>query len=212
MSENDFADRRSEMVDWQIERRGVDDQRVLDAMRRVPREQFVPPEMRDLSYEDRPLPIGWNQTISQPYIVALMSELLEVTPQLRILEIGTGSGYQAAVLAEIGAEVFSIEIVEPLVNRAVEVLARLDYPVHVRFGDGYAGWPEESPFDRIIVTAAPPELPDALVDQLAPGGRMVVPVGTSWQHLDLVVRDEAGDLHIQRVAPVQFVPMVHKVE
>lgn len=201
---------REEMVRTQIERRGVQDARVLEAMRRVPRERFVPVENRSLAYSDGPLPIGWDQTISQPYIVAFMTELLDVRPGVRVLEIGTGSGYQAAVLAELGAEVYSIEVIDPLAARAAHVLDELGYAVHVRVGDGYRGWPEEAPFDRIILTAAPPQLPGALVDQLAPGGRLIAPVGTMWQNLDLVTKAADGTTTVEQVMGVQFVPMVHR--
>jgi protein-L-isoaspartate(D-aspartate) O-methyltransferase len=178
-------------------------------MRKVPRHLFVSPEERAHAYEDHPLPIGGSQTISQPYIVALMTELAGGKPGDRVLEIGTGSGYQAAVLAELGAEVYGIEIVEPLATRAGETLRRLGYDgVQVRHGDGYGGWPEAAPFAAIVVTAAPPEVPPALVEQLAPGGRLVIPVGETEQELRLLVKTPAG-LETRLVVPVRFVPMVH---
>ena len=178
-------------------------------MRDVPRHAYVPEPIRDRAYQDSPLPIGYEQTISQPYIVALMTELLEVTPGQKVLEIGTGSGYQAAVLAEVGAEVFTIEIICELAERAKADLIATGYDeIHVRCGDGYQGWPEEAPFERIIVTAAPPELPQALVDQLAPGGRLVVPVGEESQSLQVVTKDEDGEVHVEDTLPVRFVPMV----
>src|SRR5207237_854016 len=171
------AERRARMVDTQIVARGVRDPRVLAAMRKVPRHLFVDPPEREQAYEDRPLPIAGSQTISQPYIVALMTELLQLSPKARVLEIGTGSGYQSAVLGEVSAEVYSIEILPDLARSASEKLRRLGYAnVTVREGDGYRGWPEHAPFDGIIVTAAPERTPEPLLDQLAPGGRMVIPV------------------------------------
>lgn len=204
----DVEHAREAMVEFQLARRGIDDRAVLDAMRAVPRELFIPPERRDLAYIDGPVPIGWGQTISQPFVVGFMSQLLDVEPGQKVLEIGTGSGYQAAVLCELGADVYTIEVVEPLARQAGETLAAMGYAVHARYGDGYAGWPSAAPFDRIIVTAAPPELPASLVEQLAPGGRMVVPVGTDWQHLDLVTKDAEGVIETDRLLAVRFVPMV----
>ena len=198
---------RSRMVDDQIVARGIRDPAVLAAMRRVPRHEFVPERWREEAYADHPLPIGEEQTISQPYIVALMTELAAVGPGTRVLEVGTGSGYQAAVLAELGAEVHTIEIVAPLARRARATLERLGYGrVHVRHGDGYRGWPEAAPFAAIVVTAAPPEVPPELLAQLAPGGRLVIPVGTSDQELQVHERTADG-IRIQRVIPVRFVPM-----
>ena len=162
--------------------------------------------MRDHAYEDRPLPIGEGQTISQPYIVAAMTELLALEPGERVLEVGTGSGYQAAVLAELGADVYSIEIVEPLGRRAAEDLARLGYEVNLRIGDGYRGWPEAAPFDAIIVTAAPEQVPPPLIEQLKVGGRLVIPVG-SWSQELVLLRKEEDGVHRERVADVRFVPM-----
>jgi len=193
-----------------IEAEGVRDARVLDAMRAVPRERFIPEHARDAAYGDHPLPIGHGQTISQPYIVALMTELLRPQPHHRVLEIGTGSGYQAAVLSGLVERVYTIEIVAPLADRARSVLAELGYDnVEVRTGDGYGGWPEEAPFDGIIVTAAPDRVPQALVDQLAPGGRMVVPVGPVYAVQSLVVIEKSEDGRVSRreVAAVRFVPM-----
>ena len=178
----DMTEERNEMVRTQIQARGVRDPRVLQAMREVKRHLFVPGESAEDAYEDYPLPIGEGQTISQPYIVALMTELLELQPDDKVLEIGTGSGYQAAILSRLAREVRSIEIVPSLAETAGKRLDLLGYDnVHLRVGDGYKGWPDEAPFDAIIVTAAPPEIPQALVDQLAEGGRMVVPVGTNYQ-------------------------------
>jgi len=207
-----FEQARERMVSEQIEARGVRDARVLAAMRRVPRHEFVPFGQRAYAYEDRPLPIGHGQTISQPYIVAVMSEALELDGSEKVLEIGTGSGYQAAVLAELAAEVYTIEIVEPLAERAADDLKRLGFEkLRVRAGDGYRGWPEAAPFDAIIVTAAPDHVPQSLVDQLAVGGRMVIPVGRMFQELVLITRDEQGVRHEDLLA-VRFVPMVGEAE
>jgi protein-L-isoaspartate(D-aspartate) O-methyltransferase len=184
---------------------------VLAALGRVPRHLFVPEEERAYAYRNEPLPIGHGQTISQPFIVGFMTHLLELEPGQRVLEIGTGSGYQAAVLAEMGARVWSIEIVEPLARSAAATLARLGYAgVAVRAGDGYAGWPEEAPFDRIIVTAAAPHIPQPLVDQLGAGGRMVIPVsrGREGDELMLVAKDRAGRVRTRALLPVRFVPLV----
>lgn len=203
---------RDGMVDWQIAARGVKNPNVLAAMRRVPRHRFVPAEFADYAYEDHPQPIGYGQTISQPYIVAFMTEKIAPQPGQKILEVGTGSGYQAAVLAEMGLKVYSIEIVEPLAMRAAEMLKQLGYDqVTVRAGDGYHGWPEEAPFDAIIVTAAPREIPKPLMDQLAIGGRMIIPVGSFFQELILVHRTEHG-YRQTRVLPVAFVPMTGEAE
>ena len=201
------------MVHDQIEARGVSDPAVLGAMRRVARHEFVPAEFRALAYEDRPLPIGEGQTISQPYIVALMTELLAVKSGRRVLEIGTGSGYQAAVLAEIGADVYSIEIIAKLAEGARATLTRLGYrKVQVRTGDGYLGWPEAAPFDGIIVTAAPPRVPQPLIDQLKPGGRLVMPEGVGEQDLVVYAKTQDGRLHREEVMPVRFVPMTGRAQ
>jgi len=210
--EVDWRAMSDRMVRQQIEARDVRDPAVLEAMRAVPRHRFVPVEYRSEAYRDSPLPIGHAQTISQPYIVALMSELLEVGPGGTVLEIGTGSGYQAAVLAEMGIEVYSIEIVEPLCERARAVLAELGYDgVEVRCGDGYRGWPEHAPFDGVIITAAPNRVPEPLLEQLADGGRMVVPVGTFYQELQVIRR--TGETFEERsVIPVRFVPMTGEIE
>jgi protein-L-isoaspartate(D-aspartate) O-methyltransferase len=207
-----LASAREAMVRDQIEERGVRDPAVLAAMRAVPRHELVPAGVRDQAYEDHPLPIGHDQTISQPYIVALMTELAEVKRGERVLEVGTGSGYQAAVLASLGAEVYSIEIVEPLARRATADLERLGYRVKVRAGDGYRGWPAAAPFDAIIVTAAPPRIPKPLVDQLAKGGRMVIPVGDNYQELRVLTRDESGAVREEPVTGVRFVPMTGEAQ
>ena len=202
---------RNRMVAEQIEARGVRAPVVLDAMRRVPRHLFVPPGLERAAYEDHPLDIGLGQTISQPFIVAYMTEVLQTASDQVVLEIGTGSGYQAAVLSQLVREVYSIEIVPELAERARRTLAATRYTnVTVRTGNGYLGWPERAPFARIIVTAAPPEIPRALVDQLAVGGIMVVPVGTTVQQLTIVTKTERGVAQ-QRTIPVRFVPMVDSV-
>jgi protein-L-isoaspartate(D-aspartate) O-methyltransferase len=203
----DWAAQRLRMVGEQIRARGVTDPATLRAMETVPRHEFVPEESRALAYRDHPLPIGYEQTISQPYIVAYMTEALRVKRGDKVLEIGTGSGYQAAVLAAVGAEVFSIEIVEPLGTRAAALLERLGCRVEVLVGDGTRGWPEAAPFDGIIVTAAPPSIPQPLAEQLKEGGRMVVPVGRGAQDLQVLVKS-GGKLVIEDTLPVRFVPMV----
>jgi protein-L-isoaspartate(D-aspartate) O-methyltransferase len=208
-----FEPERRRMVDEQIEAREIVDPRVLAAMRKVPRHEFVPAAEREHAYEDRPLPIGEGQTISQPYIVALMTQLAAIGPGSKVLEVGTGSGYQAAVLEACGAEVYSIEIVDPLAKRAQHDLARLGFTkVHVRSGDGYRGWPEVAPFDAILVTAAAPRVPPALLAQLRVGGRLVIPVGETWegQSLQVHVRTETG-FEVHDVVPVRFVPMTGTV-
>lgn len=197
---------RHRMVDRQLVDRGVEDPRVLAAMRTVPRHLLVPAALISHAYDDAPLPLPAGQTISQPYVVAVMTERAEVTRGARVLEIGTGSGYQTAVLCALGARVWSIEIVEPLARMAAANLARLGCHASLRIGDGSAGWPEAAPFDAIVVTAAPATIPPALVEQLAPGGRLVIPVGVADQEL-LVVRRTPGGLSEERVFPVRFVPM-----
>ncbi len=200
---------RQQMVDTQIRAREVRSEAVLQAMARVPRHLFVPESLRPYVYEDRPLPIGRGQTISQPYIVGYMTDVLQLEPAHRVLEIGTGSGYQAAVLAEIAKHVYSIEIVPELAEGARRALTDAGYRnVDVRTGNGYLGWPDRAPFDRIIVTAAPPTIPKALVDQLAVGGIMVVPVGTDYQ--EIVVISRSGRDGETRTIAVRFVPMVTK--
>ena len=201
------AEDRERMVSEQIAARGISDDRVLAAMRKVPRHEFVPEVHRHAAYADGPLPIGHAQTISQPYIVALMTELLEIDSASRVLEVGTGSGYQAAVLAEIADQVYTIEIVAPLAERARETLERLGYGgVRVRHGDGYRGWPEAAPFDAILVAAAPERVPPALIEQLGVGGRLVIPVGEGVQWLEVHTRTPTG-VEVERSVGVRFVPM-----
>jgi protein-L-isoaspartate(D-aspartate) O-methyltransferase len=208
------ARRRDEMVRRQIEERGIANPALLAAMRRVPRHELVPDVVREHAYADHALPIGFDQTISQPYIVALMTDLARVQRGDKVLEVGTGSGYQAAVLAEMGARVYSIEIVEPLARRAAADLDRLGYgSVHVRAGDGYRGWPSEAPFDVILVTAAPPEVPAPLQEQLKPGGRLVIPVGAAGgiQELRVITRT-AGGFREEPSTAVRFVPMTGEAQ
>ena len=199
-----------EMVQTQIVERGVKDARVLTVLAQTPRHKFVPSEMAPYAYNDRPLPIGEDQTISQPYIVALMTELMGLSGTEKVLEIGTGSGYQAAVLSPLVAEVYTIEIVKTLALRAQTILKELRMKnVHVRWGDGYKGWPDKAPFDRIIVTAAPDEVPSALIDQLRAGGKLVIPVGKYWQELKVITKVSTSDIDEKSIIPVRFVPMVH---
>lgn len=208
--EEDFYEMRRAMVTQQIVARGVKDERVIEAMVKVPRHRFVLLASRALSYTDRPLPIGEGQTISQPYIVALMTELLDLDGDEKVLEIGTGSGYQAAVLAELAKEVYTIEILEPLAKRSERLLKEMGYEnVRVRCGDGYQGWKEFAPYDAIIVTCAPPAIPEELFNQLKEGGRMVVPVGGVSQEL-LVIRKKNGKMETTSVLPVRFVPMIEE--
>jgi protein-L-isoaspartate(D-aspartate) O-methyltransferase len=209
---HDRDDDAAHMVEWQLRRQGIADTRVLTAMRAVPRHRFVPPDQQAAAYDDRPLPIGCGQTISQPFIVAFMTEALALSPSDVVLEIGTGCGYQTAVLAEIASGVHTIELVLELSEQARRTLEALGYPnVHVRAGDGYRGWPEHAPFPKIIVTAAPEEVPQALVDQLAVGGTMVVPIGPrdGDQELRILRRTDRGVVS-DRSLPVRFVPMVKR--
>ena len=211
--ERRWAALREEMVRTQIAARGVRDERVLAAMRVVPRHLFVSPDVRGDAYGDHPLPIGELQTISQPYIVGLMTELLEVGPGERVLEIGTGSGYQAAVLATMGCEVYSIEIRPTLAESAQRRLEGLGIAnVHVRAGDGYGGWPEAAPFAGIVVTAAPERTPQPLLEQLAVGGHLVIPVGSFYQQLKVYTREDDGTFSARDVIPVRFVPMTGEAE
>lgn len=204
-----FQDLRELMVQRQIAARGITDRAVLAAMRKVPRHEFVPESLRPRAYDDRPLPIGEGQTISQPYIVALMTEVLRLKPGEKVLEVGTGSGYQAAVLAEVIDEVYTIEILEGLGRRAQETLKRLGYSqVEVKIGDGYLGWEEHAPYDAIIVTCAPEHIPKPLVDQLAEGGRMIIPVGPQGYTQTLTLVEKKDDqVRRREIIPVLFVPM-----
>ena len=211
-SEEAYAQARERMVQSQIVRRGVKDPLTVAAMKTVPRHRFVPESLREQAYADHPLPIGLDQTISQPYIVAFMTEALALRGGEKVLEIGTGSGYQAAVLAEIADSVFSIEILKALADRASEQLRAFGYKnVYVRCGDGYQGWPEHAPFDAIIVTAAPDHIPQPLKDQLKIGGRLIIPVGARYQELLLITRTGKG-FEEKRLLPVRFVPMTGEAQ
>lgn len=213
MSNDRLPEAREEMVVTQIQARGIRDPRVLAAMRKVPRHLFVPEGLTNQAYDDHPLPIGFHQTISQPYIVGLMTELAGLDDTDIVLEIGTGSGYQAAILAECVEKVYSIEIIQGLAVEAKDRLEKMGYNnISVRCGDGYKGWPEAGPFDAIIVTAAPPEIPVELTRQLKPGGRLVIPVGEFSQELMVIIKNNDGSLTEKHSIPVRFVPMVHKVE
>jgi len=206
-----FDHLRKVMIKNQLQSRGIRDDAVLGVMRSVERHNFVPENYRDRAYSDGPLPIGHGQTISQPYIVAFMTEQLQVSSQHKILEIGTGSGYQAAILGELAKHVFTIEIIPELAEGAKNILNHLSYKnITVRAGDGYKGWPEEAPFERIMVTAAPTEVPQELIDQLAPGGRMILPVGAQFlvQYLWVIEKDDQGTVTKEKILPVRFVPMV----
>jgi protein-L-isoaspartate(D-aspartate) O-methyltransferase len=208
VSEEEFALKRRQMIREQIEARGIKDRRVLEVMGRVKRHLFVPPAEQKAAYDDRPLPIGLGQTISQPYIVAFMTEAARLRPSDRVLEIGTGSGYQAAILAELVQEVYTIEILKPLAEGARSLLDRLGYKnIKVKWGDGYQGWKEYAPFDAIIVTAAPETIPEELVKQLKPGGRMIVPIGGFFQELYRITKTDKG-IEKETLLPVRFVPMV----
>jgi len=210
--EKKFMTLREKMVLEQIERRGIKDKNVLEAMKKVPRHLFVPEEYINEAYEDYPLPIGEGQTISQPYIVAKMTELLEIKKGEKVLEIGTGSGYQAAVLAEVGAKVYTIEILPKLAEKAKKTLSSLGYEnVTVLVGDGFKGYIQEAPYDKIIVTAAPEKIPQPLIEQLKVGGKLVIPVGKYDQELKVVTKKEEGII-VESVLPVRFVPMVGEVE
>lgn len=205
---DEYFQKRLEMVEYQLKGRDIVDQKVIDAMLKVERHKFVPKEYEHLAYIDEPLPIGYGQTISQPYIVALMTQLLELQSSDKVLEIGTGSGYQAAILAELCKEVYTIEIIPELAQRAEKLLKELGYKnIFVKIGDGYYGWPEHAPFDKIIVTCAPKEIPQKLVEQLKDGGKMVLPVGDIFQEL-IVVEKQGGMIFKKSIIPVRFVPMI----
>ncbi|MCK9375227.1 MAG: protein-L-isoaspartate(D-aspartate) O-methyltransferase [Syntrophobacterales bacterium] len=211
MTEDNYTVERRLMVDRQIAARGVSDPRVLAAMKKVPRHRFIPSHLWDQAYGDYPLPIGEDQTISQPYIVALMTELLELKETDRVLEIGTGSGYQAAILAELAAQVYTIDRVETLLARAEQLLAALGYTnIHTRVGDGTLGWPEEMPYEAIIVTAGTPQVPRPLTEQLALGGRLVVPVGDTWSQTLTCVRKTKDGLKFEYHGGCRFVRLIGK--
>jgi protein-L-isoaspartate(D-aspartate) O-methyltransferase len=210
--EDPYRGEREAMVRDQIASRGVRDPRVLSAMGKVPRHRFVPPADLSEAYADHPIPIGYSQTISQPYIVAFMTEALQLKGGEKVLEIGTGSGYQAAVLGEIAGQVFSIEIVAPLADQARQVLAELGYNnIEVRQGDGYQGWKEQAPFDAVMVTAAPDHVPQPLIDQLKVGGRLIIPVGVAFQDLYVIEKTDKG-IRRYSVLPVRFVPMTGEAQ
>ncbi len=204
-----FVKQREAMVRVQIESRGITEPATLDALRKVERHKFVPPKYQNKAYEDHPLPIGENQTISQPYIVALMTQVLDLKKNEKVLEIGTGSGYQAAVLAEICNHVYTIEIIDTLGQRAQKLLADLGYKnINVKIGDGYKGWEEHSPFDAIIVTCAPTHIPEPLKKQLAEGGKMVIPVGKTFAQELVLLTKKNGKIRRESIIPVRFVPML----
>ena len=208
-----WSDKANSMVKYQIEKRGIKNIDILRVMRNTPRHLFVPSALASMAYNDYPIPIGEEQTISQPYIVALMTDLLSLKGNEKILEIGTGSGYQAAVLSQLVDTVYTIEIVESLANSAKKRLDNLNYKnVIVKYGDGYKGWPSVAPFDAIIVTAAPEEVPQTLIDQLKVGGHIVIPVGDKWQELQLITKINKNKIKTKIVIPVRFVPMVRSTE
>ncbi|UUO07291.1 protein-L-isoaspartate(D-aspartate) O-methyltransferase [Blastopirellula sp. J2-11] len=210
--EANFAQLRAEMAKQQLCPRGIHDRAVLAAMRRVPRHQFVPGLSQHLAYEDNAIPLSAGQTISQPYIVALMTQLAHVDEKSRVLDLGAGSGYQSAVLAEIGAEVYAMEILRELADSAAERLRTLGYRnVHLKQGDGYAGWPSAAPFDAILIAAASPQVPPPLLDQLAIGGRLVMPLGDAPQILQCIRKVGSDQFEHEKIAPVQFVPMTGRV-
>ena len=208
-NDDEYADKRWEMVENQIVSRGISNARVIDAMLKVKRHLFVPEKYIDASYGDNPIPMEKNQTVSQPYIVALMTELLEPMPGKKILEVGTGSGYQTAVLAETGCDVYTVEIIEELAIGAHNLLDKLGYTnIRFKIGDGYKGWQENAPYDGMIVTAAPADMPDKLVEQLSLGGRLIIPLGEANQELQLIEKTREG-LKKKRITSVRFVPMTH---
>lgn len=207
--ENDYTGRRMQMIERQIKARGIDDPEILEAFAKVPRHSFVPERLKNRAYADRALPIGEGQTISQPYIVAYMTRAIDPEKTDRVLEVGTGSGYQAAILAELCKQVYTVEIIETLSRTAEKMLAELEYDnVHVKTGDGYKGWPEHAPFDAIIVTCSPADIPEPLKKQLAEGGKMIIPVGESYDQELVLLEKKEGKLVEKQVLPVVFVPMV----
>lgn len=209
---DEYMPHRWEMVENQLISRGIQDSRLIQAMLKIPRHMFVPEDLRESAYGDNPIPIGMDQTISQPYIVALMTELLKLKEKEKVLEVGTGSGYQTAILAEMGCEVYTVEILEPLLERARKTLESLGYDnIRYRTGDGYKGWEEFSPFDAIIVTAAPDHIPQPLIDQLKINGRMIIPVGDLYQELVLIKKKEKG-VDMKTITPVRFVPMTGEAQ
>jgi protein-L-isoaspartate(D-aspartate) O-methyltransferase len=211
-AETEFAALRERMVFYQLQSRDIHDPRVLAAMRKVPRHEFVPADLRQSAYEDSALPLEMGQTISQPYIVAFMTQALELRGTERVLEVGTGLGYQAAILAETAAEVYTIEILSQLQEKSRAILGKLGYQnIHFRVGDGYLGWPEHAPFDCIIVTAAPEDVPQPLLDQLADGGRMIIPLGSMNQELVIFKKEKSG-ITRRSTIPVRFVPMTGKAQ
>ena len=208
-----WSDKANKMVKYQIEKRGISNTDVLNVMRNTPRHLFVPNAFSSMAYDDYPIPIGEDQTISQPYIVALMTDILSLKGDEKILEIGTGSGYQAAVLSQLVDSVYTIEIVESLANRAKTKLSSLNYNnVITKQGNGYLGWPSAAPFDAIIVTAAPKEIPQALIDQLKVGGHIAIPVGDQWQELQLITKVKDNNIKKKKIIPVRFVPMVNPTD
>ncbi len=209
VSDEEYTKQRRQLVE-QLRSEGIENKEVLDALLKVPRHRFVPPSYRHLAYRNHPLPIGRDQTISQPFIVGYMTEAAEIASGEKVLEIGTGSGYQAAVLAELAKEVYTIEIIPELAERSRALLGEMGYKnLHVKTGNGYEGWVEQAPFDAIVVTAAPDEVPKALVEQLAVRGKMIIPVGTSYQHMLIITKTESGVVE-RRTIPVAFVPMTGK--
>jgi protein-L-isoaspartate(D-aspartate) O-methyltransferase len=209
---NVYTQRRWEMVETQIISRGIRDPKLIVAMLKIPRHKFVPENLRDIAYGDNPLPIGIEQTISQPYIVALMTELLGLNSGEKVLEVGTGSGYQTAILAEMGCNVYTIEILEPISEKAQQVLKSLGYQnIHFKIGDGYRGWPQFASFDAIIATAAPDHMPQPLIEQLKANGKMVIPVGTQYQELLLIKKTDKGT-DLKTITPVRFVPMTGEAQ
>jgi len=210
MKKINFEEKRENMVQNQLRARGVKDRKVLDVMKKIPRHEFVPENMKSYAYQDEPLPIGEGQTISQPYIVAYMTEVLALKGAEKVLEIGTGSGYQAAILAELVKEVFTVEVISPLSVKAQEVLKKLGYKnIYFKIGDGTLGWEENAPYDAVMVTAAPAKVPKALQEQLEIPGRMVIPVGSTFQELVLVKR-EMKKFKKRKLLPVRFVPLISK--